>query len=130
MDAISQDLRDRVLQAYDVDKQSRKQVCQRFKVSYSWVGKLLQRRRETGSTSAKPHTGNKPSSDAERQQREATVTTLIDQQPDATLGELRERLSDEQATDLSRSTVSRAVQQVDRPLKKSRCTPTSVTRRG
>ena len=131
MDAISQDLRDRVLNAYDVEKQSRKRVCERFKVSYSWMGKLLQRRRETGSTAAKPHTGNKPvAADPDRAGRQAAVTELIDRQPDATLSELRDRLNQQQAMDLSRSTVSRTVQQVDRPLKKSRRTPTNATRRG
>jgi transposase len=115
MEAISQDLRDRVLEAYDKEGQSRKAVIERFKVSYSWFGKLLRRRRETGSTAAKPHTGNKPAPMAERV---AAVTALIDQQPDATLGELRDRLNQQQQATLSRTTVGRAVRQADRPLKK------------
>jgi transposase len=127
MEAISQDLRDRVLDVYDLEELSRKAVAERFQVSYSWLGKLLRQRRETGSTAAKPHTGNRPSPMAERV---TLLTALIDQQPDATLSELRDRLNQKQQTALSRSTVSRAVQQADRPLKKSPFTPTSGIRRG
>lgn len=136
MDAISPDLRDRVLEAYDEQKQSRKEICARFKVSNSWLGGLLRRRRETGSTSAKPHTGNRPAPIAERV---AAVQALIDQQPDATLKELTDRYNQQrqahefkhqQGQTLSVATISLAVQRADRPRKKSRSTPVRGTRRG
>ena len=69
MDAISQDLRDRVLESHDTENLSRKAIAERFKVSYSWIGKLLQRRRETGSTGAKPHTAHRQQAGADGRAR-------------------------------------------------------------
>jgi len=133
MEAISQDLRDRVIAAVDEGTQSRGRIAERFKVSYSWVGKLLRRRRETGSAAAKPHTGNKPA--VLSGERLSVVREAVDERPDATLAELRDRVNRRLAADglgvtVSRSGVARAVAKVDRPLKKRRCTPARGTRRG
>src|SRR5437588_5677703 len=100
MEAISQDLRDRVVAAYDEGKQSRKQIAARFKVSYSWIGKLLFRRRHTGTTAADPHAGGRPA--VLTGPRLAVVKELIDQQPDATLAELRDRLNTREQLNVSR----------------------------
>jgi transposase len=82
----SQDLRDRVLAAYDRGVPT-KQIAEMFAVSRAWARRLKQRRRETGETGPRPMGG-------------ATVikidmgrlAELVKEQPDATLRELRERL--------------------------------------
>ena len=84
--AYSQDLRDRVLAASDAGMKTG-QVAQLFAVSKSWVRRVKQRRRETGETTPRPVGGSQPTID--RQQ----LAELVRQHPDATLAELRERLS-------------------------------------
>ncbi len=53
----SQDLRDRVLAAYDRGMKT-KQISVIFGVSSSWSRRLKQRRRETGETTHRPMGGS------------------------------------------------------------------------
>lgn len=78
----AQDLRDRVLAAYDRGMKTR-QVAELFAVSPAWARRVKQRRRETGETKPRPMGG-------------ATVikidlarlAELVQQRPDATIREL------------------------------------------
>ena len=54
MDAYSEDLRQRVVQACDDGVLTREEIADQFQVSTAWIRRLLQRRRETGSFSALP----------------------------------------------------------------------------
>lgn len=82
----SQDLRDRVLAAYDRGMQT-KQVSETFGVSRAWARAVKQRRRETGETTAYPMGGPRVIKiDVDH------LVTLVAEQPDATLAELRDRL--------------------------------------
>ncbi len=66
MAAYSMDLRERVVAACDEGFDTRAEVAERFSVSESWVRRLLQRRRETGSIAPKPRGGGKaPAFDGE-----------------------------------------------------------------
>ena len=84
--AYGQDLRDRVLAAYDRGMKT-KQIAHLFQVSSSWARRVKQRRRETGETSPRPRGG-------------ATVikidlvrlAELVGQRPDATTKELHASL--------------------------------------
>jgi len=84
--AYAQDLRDRVLAAYDRGMAT-KQIANLFQVSSSWARRVKQRRREFGETRPRRMGG-------------ATIfkidlaqlAELVRQQPDATGPELRERL--------------------------------------
>jgi transposase-like protein len=60
MNAYSMDLRERVAAAYDDGEGSQAELAHRFRVSVSWIGKLLRRRRQTGSIAPKPHSGGRP----------------------------------------------------------------------
>jgi transposase len=127
MEAISLDLRERVLKAYDEQKQSRTQIALRFAVSNSWIGKLLLRRRQTGSIEPKrPKTGKPPVLDGQRLQ---WVRELVEEQPDATLEELCLRLAERHQVSVSHSTLSRAMRRLELPLKKKSSTPASGIRR-
>jgi transposase len=90
MAAYSQDLRQRVIDCIDRKEGSLRQIAQRFVVSLSFVVRLLQLHRRTGSLDPKPSAGGRPAAlrpdDLER------LKELVRQQPDATLKELRERL--------------------------------------
>lgn len=83
------DLRDRVVAACDKGQLKRVEIAEQFGVSTSWIRQLLQRRRECGDYGAKQgKRGRKPAFDDAALQR---LDRLAQDQPDATLEELRER---------------------------------------
>jgi transposase len=124
--AYSLDLREKIVRAYDEERGSQRAVAELFGVSRSFVEKLLARRRATGEIAALPHGGGRrPRCDAEDMAR---VQLLVEEQADATLEELRERAQREHNLEVSRSTMSRLLQRLGLPRKKSRSTLRSATR--
>jgi transposase len=90
MRAYSNDLRERLVAAVDRGEHTCRQLAHLFSVSLSFLVRLLQRRRETGSIQPKPHQGGPaPQLDAAAVRQ---LLALVRQQPDATLTELRDRL--------------------------------------
>src|SRR3954469_8806904 len=90
MRAYADDLRERIVRAIDRHEFSLRQIARLFSVSLSFLVRLLQRRRRTGSVQPQPHAGGPtPKLDAAAVQR---LRDLVRQQPDATLAELRECL--------------------------------------
>jgi transposase len=84
--AYSQDLRDRVLAAYDRGMATSR-IAEVFAVSPAWARRIKQDRRETGRTTPRPMGGvRRVKIDPVR------LRELVAAQPDATLKELRERL--------------------------------------
>lgn len=82
----AQDLRDRVLAAYDRGMPTQ-QIAEVFRVSPAWARRLKQRRRETGQTTPRPMGGaTVVKIDPER------LRQLVREHPDATLEELAQRL--------------------------------------
>ena len=57
MRPYSMDLRERVAAAIDAGEGSQRQVAKRFRVSVSFVTRLVQRRRDAGALAPKPHGG-------------------------------------------------------------------------
>ncbi|SIN88256.1 Transposase [Singulisphaera sp. GP187] len=112
MTPYSQDLRLRVLETIQRGDGSVRQIAKRFLVSISFVTRLLQLHRTTGSVEPRPHGGGNPavlgSEDLER------LRELIRQQPDATLEECRQRLG----LSCCLMTISRALSQLGLPRKK------------
>jgi transposase len=86
MAAYSQDLRDRILAAYDRGMKT-KQIAVMFNVSRSWSRRVKQRRREHGETSPR-----KVGSPGVFKVDRTRLTELVREDPDATLMELRDRL--------------------------------------
>jgi transposase len=83
--AYSQDLRDRVLAAYDRGMGTRS-VAELFRVSDSWARRVNQRRRDNGERSARPMGGARAVKiDMEK------LPELAARQPDAATRELHER---------------------------------------
>lgn len=122
--AYAQDLRNRVLAAYDRGMAT-KQVANLFQVSSSWARRVKQRRRDFGETGPRPMGG-------------ATIfkidltrlAELVRQQPDATGPELRDRLG----VQCSESAIYLALRRLGLTFKKrlfgppSRRAPTSPAR--
>jgi transposase len=82
----SQDLRDRVLAAYDRGMKT-KQIATVFNVSPAWARRVKQRRRESGETTPRK-VGNPGICKVDR----THLAKLVREYPDATLAELREKL--------------------------------------
>ena len=113
--AYSQDLRDRIIAARDGGMRT-KRVAEVFKVSTSWVRRVMQRRREHGEQSPRPRGGAtviKIDLDKLRQ--------LVQEQPDATARQLHERLG----IACSVSAVDMALRRMGLSFKKRRCMPPS-----
>jgi transposase len=128
MRSFSLDLRKRVLAACEAGWLTQPEVAEEFGVSVAFITKLLRREREEGTVAARPRGGNRPA--ALRPQDLITLRHLVKEQPDATLAELRDRLEERRGVNVGLMTVCRALRRLRLPLKKSRCTRRSGTRRG
>ena len=84
--AYSQDLRDRVLAAYDRGMKTSR-IAEVFAVSPAWCRRIKQRRRETGEVAPRKMGGPGPVK-IDRQR----LAELVRKQPDATLKELQDRI--------------------------------------
>ena len=88
MGPYSMDLRERVAAAIDEGEGSQRQVAKRFRVSVSFVTRLVQRRRDAGTLAPKPHGGGpRPALGFPEQVR---LAVRIAEHPDATLKQLKE----------------------------------------
>jgi len=106
----SQDLRDRVLAAYDRGMTT-SQIAQMFAVSRAWARRVRQRRRETGRTTALIRGGATIIKiDMQR------LAELVHEQPDATMLELRDRLG----VECTESAICLALKRLDLTFKKRR----------
>src|SRR4030088_1369165 len=112
MQPLSNDLRQRILDAVDNKEGSRRKLAVRFKVNTSTITKLLRLRRETGSIEPRPHAGGvaPPLHDRPPQR----PRELVEKTPDATLEALRQRMG----ISGSRMIICRALQKLGLPLKK------------
>ena len=89
MNAYSMDLRDRVVAACDSGEWTRAEVAEHYGVSPAWVYRVLQRRREEGAYAPKGHRGGHPPAFSAQTLKQ--LDQAVQQQPDATLEELRQR---------------------------------------
>ena len=112
MTPYSQDLRQRIVDTVLRGDGTVRQIAERFLVSVSFVTRLLQLHRTTGSVEPRPHGGGNPAvltpEDLER------LREFIRDRPDATLEECREHLG----SSCSLATISRALSQLGLPRKK------------
>jgi transposase len=111
MAAYSMDLRIRVLQDSDAGLTA-DAVAEKYRVSASWVRRVKQRRRECGETAPRCQTRWRTpilTPDLPR------LATLITEQPDRTLAELRQALG----TGASLATIWRAIEGLAITIKKN-----------
>ena len=112
MTPYSQDLRQRIVDTVRRGGATVEQIAERFLVSVSFVTRLLQLYRATGSVEPRPHGGGHPAvltpEDLER------LRELIRDQPDATLEECQKHLG----SSCSLATISRALSRLGLPRKK------------
>jgi transposase len=119
----SQDLRDRVLAAYDRGMAS-KQIAELFAVSRSWVRRVKQRRREHGQVAPRPMGGLRVVK-IDLQQ----LKMLVEKTPDATIRELHQQLQKCTGIQCSESAVGMALGRLGFTFKKRRSMPPNRTGR-
>jgi transposase len=112
MTPYSQDLRQRIVDTVLRGGATIRQVAERFLVSVSFVTRLLQRYRSTGSVEPSPHGGGNPA--VLTPEDLGRLRGLIRQQPDATLEECRTHIG----ASCSLITISRALSRLGLPRKK------------
>lgn len=115
--ALSNDLRDRVIDAVD-GGMSRRAAAARFGVAVSTAIKWVQRWRESGSRRARPQGGDKRSHRIEAHRAE--ILALIEASPDITLAEIADHLKARHGLKVAQSTVWRLLDRHAMTFKKNR----------
>lgn len=115
--AYSRDLRQRVIDAYKAREGSQRKLAERFKVSLSFVQRVIRRQKETGKVSPKAHGGGAKALLAQAELEK--VQQLVATQPDALLSELCERLAAQTGIVVSVTTMHRAVKRLKLTTKKN-----------
>jgi transposase len=108
--AYSKEFRGEVFAAYDA-KRGTRQIALQFKVSESWVRRIVQERREQGKVGPATRRRRVPKWMAHRD----AIIAATAKHPDQTLEELQAELN----TELSTSTLCRALRRLRLTLKKS-----------
>ena len=117
MQAYSLDLRQRVVQAYELRQHTISEIAGQFSVSTGFVKKMLRQWRSTGDLAPLPHGGGKPAS-LTPQQRDRLRRKVL-KHDDISLSELQDYLRQEEQVEVHVSTICRALRRCDLPRKKS-----------
>jgi transposase len=126
--AYSDDLRCKILQAYERGGVSLGELAERFGVSLPYTKKIHQQQLRTGQMERVPQSRYGPVSRVTAA-AEAELQAQVRATPDATLAELRQALWHKQQIRLSRSQMWRVLVRMGLRLKKNRSTPKSNTRK-
>lgn len=119
MQAFSMDLRERVIADCD-EGLGTTAVAKKYRVSESWVRNLKRRRRETGQIGPRKQRTSHATKLDDQLER---LRQLVEECPDATLLELRDRLG----VPVAPATIWRALRRLQLTFKKKLSTPASKT---
>ncbi len=117
MKAYSLDLRQKIVETYAEGNISQRQLAKQFRVTLSFVEKLLKQQRETGSIAPKQRIRQTPPKLTDEQLK--VLEQLVEEQNDATLEELRERLEQRTGVRIGRSTLDRMLTKLNLSVKKN-----------
>lgn len=120
----SLDFRQKIIDIYESEEISQRELAKRFGVAKSFIQNLLKRYRETGSVAPKVRTQQTPTKLNDEQI--LILQSLAEEHNDATLLELRDLLAREIEVQVSRSTIDRMLKKLDLTVKKN----TSCYRKG
>ncbi len=116
MKPYSRDIRTKIIEARKNTNESTRQLTKRFRVSYSFVNRLLRRYQATNSIEPLPHGGGKqPLIDSKQLN---LVKKLAEEDNHATLQELSARLKQKTGIKVSIPTMCRLVQKLNLTRKK------------
>ena len=125
MKAYSVDLRQKVIDAHNQQEGSQRQLAKRFRVSLTFIENLLKRYRTDGTVEPRTHGGGRLAK--LNPEQEAVLATLVEEDNDAILVELCDRLEQRVSVRISRATMGRIVQKLKLTRKKKLCTLVSET---
>lgn len=115
--ALSLDLRQRIVEAYERGEGSQRALAARFAVGKATVERLLKRKRETGSVSPKAQRhGPLPIVTAEHH---TLIEAWLSQCCDMTQQELADRFTEQTGRRVSQRTMSRVLARMEETRKKS-----------
>lgn len=122
--AYSDDLRRKLLEAYDQGKGSLAELAEQFCVSTPWAWKISAARKRTGQVE-QPSYRHGPKSRVDEQ----VLSDLLSARPDMTLPELQREVTNKSGLQFSTQHLWRVLKRMGFRLKKSRSTPKSGTRK-
>ena len=117
MKAYSVDLRQKIIDAHNQKEGSQRQLAKRFRVSLSFIENLLKRYRTDGTVEPRAHGGGQSAKLSPEQ--ESVIATLVEEDNDAILTELCDRLEQRVGVRVSRATMGRIVQKLKLTRKKN-----------
>ena len=117
MKPYSLDLRQKIVDSYKNNEGSIRQLAKRFKVSADCVRRLLKRFDQESTIEPKSYSGgNQPLLQPEHLK---VLTTLVEEDNDATLFQLAQRLEAQTNLKVSNSTISRGIKKLNLTRKKN-----------
>jgi transposase len=117
MKAYSIDFRQKIIEVYENEPISQRQLAKRFRVALSFIIKLLHQYRSTGNLKPKPFNGGVKLKLTGEQQ--AVLLEIIAHNNDATLAELCQLLEEQTGVSISRATMGRLTQRLKLTVKKN-----------
>jgi transposase len=117
MKPYSPDLRQKLVERYQEGNISQRELARQFRVALSFVETLLKRYRETRSVEAKVRTQQTPTKLNTEQLQ--VLEELVNEQNDATLKELRDRLEQKTGVRVGCTTIHRMVVKLNLSVKKN-----------
>lgn len=120
----SNDLRRKLLEAYDQGKGSLAELAEQFCVSLAWAWKISSARKRTGQVE-RPAYRHGPKSRIDEQ----VLSALLRARPDITLPELQAEFENKSGLHVSTQHLWRVLKRMGFRLKKSRSMPKSGTRK-
>jgi transposase len=125
--SYADDLRRKLLQAYDRGEGTLEQLAERFSVSAPWAWKISAQRKRSGQmerTEQRRGGGRKVTGEVR-----ARLRGWVQSQPDTTLMELQQKLEKAQHLHVSLGRLWQVLRQMGLRLKKSHSTPANATRK-
>lgn len=122
MKAYSLDLRQKIVDIYAERNISQRQLAKQFRVTLSFIEKLLKQHRETGNIAPKVRIKQTPTKLNSEQL--AILEQIVKANNDATLDELRYQLEQKTGVLIGRSTVDRMLRKLNLTFKKKTLHPT------
>jgi transposase len=117
MKAYSLDLRQKIIDTYFEGGISQRQLAKRFRVTLSFIEKLLKRYRENGSIAPKIRIEQTKPKLSEEQL--SILSSIVKANNDATLNELRGKLEQQTGILIGRSTLDRMLHSLNLSVKKN-----------
>lgn len=110
------DIREKIIEVYLEGEESLRSVAERFKVSFSFVYRIWTKYKETGDLSPLPHSGGKTYKITEEKFEE--IIKEIGEETDLTQKEIAKICKEKLRVEVSQSTISRRLAQLNISRKK------------